>query len=330
MKRFSLLLICFSCFWATAQDDSLALPQFEDVDSRPVKRYATNKVLYATPNRFISAGYEYQGAHDISAPEFVQGPRRFDAARGLRLAFNTPVLSTTRGILNLGITYWGTRYSGTAFPDALYSPLREHGLRSGGLNATFFKPFNERNFLIAQAGTDVNTLMPDGADLTGEAFTVSATAIYGWKKSDSLMWGLGASRTYRMGRLIYVPVLLYNRTFNDRWGVELLLPARGFIRRNINTKTLATLGYELEGNQYALYNTAGSPTTFLQRGEVKPRLNFERNIAGFWWVAVQAGVRVNGRFVVVDRYDGKESNQVVTPTLGNPFYVNVSLNLVSL
>lgn len=328
MKRYCLLLSLIG-FQAMAQNDTTAFPQFEDVDSRPIKRYATNKVLYTTPNRFISVGYEYQGGHDVSAPELVQGPHRVDAARGLRLALNSPVVSTTRGILNLGVTYWGTGYYGHAFSDPLYSPLTQYGLRSGGTNATLFKPFNEQNFLIAQVSADVNTLMPPGTDLTGQAFTISASAIYGWKKSDSLMWGLGLSRTYRMGRLIHVPVLLYNRTFNDRWGVELLLPARGFVRRNINPKTLATLGYELEGNQYALYNTSGA-TTYLQRGEIKPRLNLERNLFGFWWLALQAGVRVNGRFVLVDRYNGKEIHQLVTPTLGNPFYVNVSLNLVSL
>jgi hypothetical protein len=330
MRKTLLLLCTFTLLQATAQEDSTAFPQFEDVDERPVRRYATNRVLYTTPNRFISLGYEYQGAHDIDIPEAqLPGTRRFDNARGLRLAINAPVISGTRGILNVGGFYWRTAYAGGSSPATLYSPLVQQGLRSAGLNATLFKPLGEQTFLVVQGGADYNVLKETGS-ATGQAMTYSASAIYGWKRSDNLMWGLGASRTYRMGRLIYVPVLLYNRTFNEAWGVELLLPARGLVRRNINSKTLATLGYELEGNQYLITSITPGKEQFLQRGEIKPRLNFERNLVGFWWLAVQAGVRVNGRFVVVDRYDGKERHQLITPVLGNPFYCNISLNLVSL
>lgn len=329
MKKLLLLLLAVPMLKAAAQDDTTAFPQFEDVDDRPVKRYATNRVLYTTPNRFLSFGYEYQGAHDVSSPQFVQGDRRFDAAQGPRISINAPVVSGTRAILNLGATYWRTGYSGTAFPDILYSPLERRGLHSIGVNSTLFKPLNQKNVLVLQASLDGNALVQQGTSPDSKALTFSATAIYGWKKSDSLMWGLGLSRTYRMGRLIHVPVLLYNRTFNDRWGVELLLPARGLVRRNFNPKTLATLGFELEGNQYAVYSKTG-PTTFLQRGEIKPRLNIERNLTGFWWIALQAGVRANGRFVVVDRYNGSDKNEIVTTTLGTPFYFNLSLNLVSL
>jgi hypothetical protein len=333
MKKIALLLSCCAVLQVSAQvidTTTASLPMFEDVDDKPVKRYATNKVLYTTPNRFISIGYEYQGSHTIGSPQFVQGDRRFEAAQGLRASINAPIISGTKGILSLGAFYWRTAYGGTSFPDALYSPLVRKGLHSAGLNLTLFKPFNETNFLIVQGGADANFLLDDGARFARRAITISGSAIYGWKRSESLMWGLGVSRTYRMGRLIHVPVLLYNRTFNEKWGVELLLPARGLVRHNFNPKTLATLGFELEGNQYALLSPNTRQRFFLQRGEIKPRINFERNLFGFWWLAVQAGMRVNGRFVVVNQYNGGKDREVVTTALGNPFYFNVSLNLVSL
>jgi hypothetical protein len=331
----ALILITVTAF---AQNDTTGFPQFEDVDSKPVKRYATNKVLYTTPNRFISVGYEHQGAHNYSSNQFPQGNRRFNGAGGPRIAFSAPVISRTRGILNISAAYWRTSYQGiNTSPEALYNSLDKHGLHNATLGTTFFKPLNERNFLILQASADASFLPDEGVFGKSDALTYSATAVYGWKRSDSLMWGLGVARTYRLGRLIHVPVLLYNRTFNDRWGVEVLLPARAAVRRNFNPKTLATLGFELEGSQYAWRrrSLATPPSTegtqfFLQRGEIKPRINVERNLFGFWWLAVQAGVRVNGRFVVVDRYNGKEKHEVITAKPGTPFYFNVTLNLVSL
>ncbi len=338
MKKAWILPLMFLTTATFSQNDSIGFPQFEDVDNKPIIRYATNKVLYTSPNRFISVGYEHQGGHNISSPQFVQGARRFKGAGGPRIALSAPVVSRTRGILNISAAYWRTAYQGIdAFPDALYNSLDNHGLHNATLATTFFKPLNEKNFLLLQASADAAFLSEADVTFNGNALTYSATAVYGWKRSDSLMWGLGVARTYRLGRLIHVPVLLYNRTFNDRWGVEVLLPARAAIRRNFNPKTLATLGFELEGNQYAWRrpSLAIPPSTegtqfFLQRGEIKPRINIERNLFGFWWIALQAGVRVNGRFVVVDRYNGKEKNEVITANPGAPFYFNVSLNLVSL
>ena len=40
------------------------------------------------------------------------------------------------------------------------------------------------------------------------------------------------SPQYFLGTKPHVPVLFWNKTFNDKWGMELLLPARGFMRYN--------------------------------------------------------------------------------------------------
>lgn len=334
MKRLLLIGFCFP-FLLQAQDSTKTAPSFsfEDVDETPVKVYCNQKILNQTPNKFISIGYEYQTSSNLTAAISPRGDtRKIDAMQGLRLSFNTPLISKNKLIISLGGQYARTVFNGTnSFPYPLFPQLVNDGLHSAGLNTTIFKPLNEKNFIILQANADANWLSPSTKNITNQAITVSAAVIYGWKKNESEMFGLGVSRTYRMGRLIYVPVILYNKTFNDKWGTEITFPAKAHLRRNINPKSILQLGYELEGNQFALYNTDASiAPTFLQRGEIKPRLVYERSLFGFWWLSVQTGLRVNGRFHVVDRYDGKEQHQIITNSLTNPFYFNVSLNLVSL
>lgn len=310
---------------------------FEDVDSKPVKRYATQKMLNMVPSRFISIGYEYQAGMDYSQNSVgvlpVIGTTKFNAAQGLRVAVNNPIISKNKLIVNLGTTYWRTSYDRNTRP-ALNIPLPnsldQYGAHSFGLNTTIFKPLNEKNFLIFQAQADANIIASSLDKTGGKAITYSGAVIYGWKKTENLMWGLGISRTYRLGRLIHVPVLLYNQTYNDKWGVEALFPARVNLRHNINPKSMLLLGYELEGNQYAIYNNANRASSFLQRGEIKPRVTYEKKLFGFWWLSIQTGIRINGRFVEVNKYNGKETNELVRPTIGNPFYCNISLNLVSL
>ena len=337
------ILILLACPHVLRAQDSTAVDNFDeygDVDSKPVKTFCTQKVLYLTPTKLISVGYEGQFLYTLSTPTVLTNtpgmppppsPTDFAAmTRGVRLAVNTPVISRSNFILNLGLTYWNSGYGMadvTTRESSFAQTLEQNGLRTTGVNATVFKPFDNKHFLIAQVNADLNGDYRNFDQISGRNMTYSATAIYGWKKNDNLMWGVGASRTYRAGALIYVPVLFYNRTFNQKWGLELLLPARASLRRNFGTNSLLLIGYELEGNAYYLSQN----DVYLRRGELKPRITYERQIKDFVWLSVQAGLRYNWRF---DAYraqnpQGRDEQPVIENRLGNPFYFNVSINLVS-
>lgn len=307
------------------------------------KAYPTQKVLYLTPTKLISVGYEAQLPFDVTAvgPPATAGATpaaqtRIESARGLRLAFNAPVISRNNFILNLGLTYWNTGL-GVANPErSPYFRLLEDGLRTTGLNATVFKPLDSKRFILLQLNADANGNYRRPGDLSSKHLTYSGTGIFGWKPDDNLQWGVGVSRTYRAGQLIYVPVLLYNRTFSPRWGCEVIFPARAELRRNFGTHALLKLGYELEGNTYYLGQT-GTSDVYLRRGELKPRLTYEQQLAGFVWVSAQAGLRYNYRndaFRTQNPTSEREGlfgsePELFKNTLTNPLYFNLSLNLVS-
>ncbi|WP_240410361.1 DUF6268 family outer membrane beta-barrel protein [Hymenobacter oligotrophus] len=319
-----------------APADSLDFGEFGDADAQASRAYATQKVLYLSPTKLISVGYETQTGFDLTArgpqaasgtaPEVTTPVNRFG---GLRLGFNAPVISRSSFILNLGLTYWNT---GVGLDNAEQRPLftaLRRGLRSTGVNATVFKPFDNKHFLLLQANADLNGNYRGFDDLSGEALTYSGTAIYGWKPNDNFMWGLGLTRTYRAGQLLHIPVVFYNRTFSPRWGVEAVFPARVNLRRSFGTSSLLMFGYELEGNTYYL-GPVGGQELFLRRGEMKPRITYERQLAGFVWLSAQVGYRYNWRFDVYDSQNpGGSNREVYTNTLGNPLYFNLSVNLVS-
>jgi hypothetical protein len=89
-------------------------------------------------------------------------------------------------------------------------------------------------------------------------------------------------------------------------------------------------GLELEGQQYYMQPvTPAQPDWFLQRGEIKPRLMWEKKLFGFIWLGTQAGYRIGFRNNIVDKYDGAESNEITTNKWGSSPYFNISLNFVS-
>ena len=145
------------------------------------------------------------------------------------------------------------------------------------------------------------------------------------------MIGTGIARTYRAGQMIHLPVLFWNKTFNDRWGMELLLPARGHLRYNFSTSNILQLGFELEGNQFLMdLPNSKNGTVFIQRSELKPRIMWDKKISGFFWLSAQAGLRYNWRFDVMDSYNARKQSQLYfSSQLGNPLFFNISINFVS-
>lgn len=306
-------------------------------DAVGVKRFCNQKVANQTPQRIVSIGYENHGAFqmpDVPVSSMLPALQSFrvNNVNSFKAQVNIPVISTNKLILQLGANYWASKFNfdnpgNNLFANKLNSTL----LTSTGINTTVFKPLNDRNFLIIQASADLNGLFSSSDKLNSKGLTFSATAIYGWKTSDNNMIGTGIARTYRAGQLIHVPVLLWNRTFNDRWGMELLLPARGHLRYNFSTASILQAGFELEGNQFWM-NLSNSPNgnVYIQRGEFKPRIMWDKKISGFIWLNAQAGMRYNWRFDVMNQYDArKESLRYFTTNLGNPLYFNISINLVS-
>lgn len=338
MRKILCCLLMFTSVMSFAQEDTTEVVDYTKFgDAEGVKRYSTQKVVNQLPQRIISFGYEYHGGFAMpgirsSASSSTIQDFTINQVSSIKAQVNIPVISNTKIIWQVGANYWASKFSiEDPNNNSFAQKLDSRALTTTGINTTIFKPLNEKNFVIVQASSDLNGLFESFGDISTEAITLSGAIIYGWKTSDRNMIGTGITRTYRAGRVLHIPVLLWNRTFNDHWGMELLLPARGHVKYNFSTSNILQLGFEIEGNQF-LMNLPNSQNgkVFLQRGELKPRVAWDKKITGFLWMSAQAGFRYNWRFDVMNQYDAREVNQrYFTSNLGNPFYFNLSLNFVS-
>ena len=343
MKR--ILILAFYCLipllsfaqtdTTKTKSDEIDFDSFGDADDKKVKTFCTQKVNYLSPTKLISIGYEMQLPFHLTSTSVNNITKTINTTDthvnsfgGLRVGLNTPIISKSSFILNLGLTFWNTQVS-VQDPERSIFFQRINSMNSTGLNLTAFKPLNDKQFLIFQVNADLSGNYGNLDGQLSKAMTYSGTAIYGWKKNDNFMWGLGVTRTYRAGQLLHIPVILYNRTFNPTWGIETTFPAKLNVRRNFSPTSYLMLGYEIEGNAFYLGQINNS-NVFLRRGEMKPRITFETKLTGFVWLSAQAGLRYNWRF---DAYDTQNptanENRVFSNTLGNPLYFNVSLNFVS-
>ncbi len=345
-----------------AQQDSIPAEEEEDYSQydnlgfadEQARRYCSQKILDQSPARFISVQWDAQGAYDLrfsargswaedaDAPTAEQGSVRYTG--GLRMQANIPVVSRNSIIWQLGATYWDTRYAIAHRVEApessgLMRQLADRGLRTTGLNTTLFKPLNETLFLVVQASADLSGdyFLDDPQGL--QYLRYSAAGIWGKRPHDRLQWGVGLSRTYRVGALNYIPVVMYNHTAaNRKWGLELLLPARGHYRRTFSPRSLLLTGYELEGQSYRIRGLSTAANSFeVRRGELRLRAEYQRQLKGFVWLSVQAGYRHDWSFDADELPEGREFFRgffgdqpfAMLNSLGGAPYAQVGIHLVS-
>jgi hypothetical protein len=343
--------ILFSISAYGQQPDSTSSQEEEDYSqygdaSDETTKFCTQKVRLLSPTKLISIGYEYQAPFTISfKPEknvnSGTGPQeqKITYFGGARWQANAPVISNNKFIINLAANYYESMVKSVPSENNFFgegnvlSSLKP-GLRTMGISATAFKPLDEKHFIIASVSGDFNgNFSWDNFQDYFPIPTLTFAALYGWKKSENFMWALGATQTWRGGEKLYVPVLLMNKTFNDKWGLEMLLPARAHVRYNFSPQSLMLAGFEIEGNSYRMLTERDAyfknGISELRRSELKFRMIYEQKLTGFIWLSAQVGWRLNYKFNFSEDRSSGRSDFVFTSKLGNPLYAGLSLNLVS-
>ena len=222
-----------------------------------------------------------------------------------------------------------------------YRNLQDKGLKTIGTQLAVIRPIDEVHWYLARVKGELNGDYTSSELSVKDYLKVSSEFIYGWKRSRYFAWGVGAQLGYTFGRQSLYPVILYNRTFNPRWGVESLFPARVTVRRNVNPKTLLFGGYTVDGLNYNIKLREplanGLQTLIVRETEVKFRLRLEREIYDFLWFGLEGGYRYNYSFNAFDEANNKGSlfnfggvtrAKTVKNTLGNVPYFSVELFLV--
>ena len=332
------------------------------------KRYCTYKVTGQSPNKLITLGYELQGAFDLEAtvPGFLQvpsavgapiGPTQVTAKHGMRFGLNVPIISNYKGALNLGLGLqdfqWQMSSIGAyaeAIPPGIPSlvrpgllPVHQNlasvGMRTVNLNLTWFKPLNERHFLLFYAEGAVSgnwnfSTFPPASFIRPTYF-----GLFGWKRNERSALAVGAAYTWRIGEANIIPLIYWYHTFNAKWGIEALAPARILVRRTLNPRTLLLAGYELEGQSFAMRGLVPAQFNFggpfdsrdleLRQSELKLRLQLERELHNFWWVSVQAGWRMNFNHNVSASVVSPRGEYVFEQRQTGTWYVAANIHLVS-
>jgi hypothetical protein len=334
--------------------DEVDFSQLEYAGSKTIT-YANSKIFGLSPQRFVSLGYDYQMPYEMafSVPgsyakdeEPVRPDRyRADVTAGLRLALMVPVISSNRFLWQTAANYWRTAYrlrplEGQNLSNpGLGASLHANGLRNLNWINTIYLPLNEHQFVLFQGQADLSGDYRFADIQPLSSLRYSAALLWGKRPHDRKQWAIGLSRTYRVGNMNYIPVVMSNYTSKNRkWGTEILFPARAHYRRTFSPRSILLMGYELEGQSYRIQNLAsGNNQLEIRRGELRFRLDYQFRLTGFFWLGLQAGIRMNYSYDADYLPEGKEffrgffgdQSFAMKNKLGHVPYCQLSLNLVS-
>jgi hypothetical protein len=330
----------------------------QSADSLIKITYCTSKVLSASPSKLVTLSFDIQGPYDFTSDSLQGGlynganassqTTMFGGSGGMRFFTNIPVIVKDKIIWQVGTNFWRNKYYGST-TETFFDPinpvnqtLATHGLTTMGLHTTVFKPWNSELFSIGQAAADMSGDYKLSDIPSLKKLKYSASFLMGKKAHSRMLFAAGISRSYRAGQVAYFPIALFLWTApSEKWGVELLLPAKGAVRWNINKSNLLMLGYELEGQSYTLFNqndhNQGTRNLELRRSEWRVRMTYEKQLYKLLWCSVQAGYRINNRFDVDEFVDNKEIQRILgndTPyemenKLSSAVYALFSIHLVA-
>lgn len=252
-----------------------------------------------------------------------------------RLEFKAKVPLWAKPNLSIaaGFKYATEKYtfddSENAYP--FYHNLNGKTLKSIGGTLYVVKPFRGNRYFVLRAGGDLNGDY-HLRDLSNRRFLrLSVSPLYGFKPSPTTTYAFGFSYNYVFGRSVVSPVLLYNRTLNAHWGLEMLLPASAKLRYSPNPHTNLYASAELNGANYTVRLAdpviAQLSTMYLQRSEARLLLNYEREIYDFLWFGLEAGVRTPFNFSLAESVRTRR-DPIIRNQLGSAMLFNASLFVV--
>jgi hypothetical protein len=251
----------------------------------------------------------------------------------LEIKLNAPVLLKPGLKIIAGLKYFREdfEFANVASPSDIYfRNLHDKSLRSIRGSIFGIKSFKGNAYLATRFSASLNGDMKNNfTDTEKQYVNFSAAALLGWKKNATFVYGFGLAYTNMFGVNRIYPVVALEKSFNQHWGFEALLPKTVSLRYVTTDKKNNFYGMmSLDGGTYRINIQELIPNQdlVLQRNEIQGKLVYEREIYDWIWLGVEAGVRksINGDLT----FPGDRKTTIYDTQFGTNAFVNFSLFLV--
>ncbi len=299
--RFWLLSCCLMMqITSSAQPAPVFIPSDFDFEAEEAGCICTPGVINKSPGKGLLIEYKLTSGGNFTPDEVPTGigPSKVNSLSRLRLRLKVPVIIKPKTKLLIGVDHFLEQYQ-LNFIQPVFSQqlnlIDGTTLKSSRLTAYLLQSISETNYLGIQARVAYNGAYNGVVDTDAFYRQIRFSAIWGVKKRDDLEWGIGVIYSDNFTRKIALPFFLYNRTYNERWGLEAAFPVSILMRYNFNPRNLLLFGPEFSSAAYALRgeNPSLNEDYYFRHTELNFGAKFERQIRPWIWANIHAGLQIN-------------------------------------
>jgi len=303
-KRNQLLCLCIAYLFLPtlleAQPAPAFIPPDFDFEHEEVGCICTPGVINKSPGKGLLIEYKLTSGGSFTPDEVATGvsPSKVGRLERLRLRLKIPLIIKPKTKFLLGADHFREQYQLNFIQPAFAQQLNlinGTSLKSSRITAYLLQSVGEKNYIGIRGRFAYNGDYNGIVDTDAYFRQIRISAIWGTKKREDLEWGFGLFYNDNFTRKIVLPFFLFNRTYNERWGLEAALPVSILMRYNFNPRSLLLFGPEFSSASYALRGEQPSINEeyFFQHTELNFGVKFERQIAPWVWANIHGGLQIN-------------------------------------
>ena len=290
--------------------------------------YCETGVTGMLPSKWIEFAYERSTPFQAD-----QGLVRISQFRRASAKGRLPILSKPGLKILAGFSfqqeYFGLTGSKTEAPFP-WEEVDQLRLNNRGFDLVFLHPFRGLAYMVGRVSLNINNehrglrFREYSEDLK---FSVSQMMVFRPNPGQEI--GLGAYVARFQGRTSSYPLVVYNQTFNSRWGIESVLPAYARVRRNIGSSAAVSLNVKASGGAYNIDipdGNSGFQDLSIRRAEIVSSITYQQELFDPLWIGFDLGFRQPLSMNVFDPVAPR--TPIASANLKGATYFNTSVYLV--
>lgn len=300
------LILIFAASWQSIYGQSLSFTEKEDIDlTKDCTGFCRPGVVNKSRGRGLLIERTTVGDQNL-APRAggIEGANasEIDYIEQFRAKIKIPIINAPSLKVLAGYEYQqeSVHFDRIGyFNQELFQSLNGKALRTNKYSVYITKSFNERVYGGLRLRTSYRGDYEQMMNFDPRYATYSGLAAVGFKERDDLEWGLGLMFGRNFFNTTILPFGVFNQTFNDKWGIETVLPVQIMMRYNFTPTTLLLFGVEYQSRSYALDllqpETQGMTPYYFRHAEIALKATYDRKLYSWIWFTAETGYLIPRR-----------------------------------
>ena len=291
---FYLLLITLLPLSAAAQD--------LNSDSRSGLNLVKPGVRNDSPSKGLEVIYGVRPGFDLGDAETV-GTQPISHFDNLTVKLKIPVIfkpEDFKAVLGIAYNYEKYLLDNDAAVDVFFKELDNDALKSVRATAYLAKLFDSKIYTVLRLEAAYNGNFDKFVNFDEQYRIMRAALIVGYKPSEDVEYGFGGFVNQTFRRTTVWPIIMFNKTFNDKWGFESVVPVRLLFRYNQSENSLFYFGTEFASREHSLdilnsfgLNEVRETNIFFRRQSVQLNAEWQKQLVGWIWLKAKIGFNYN-------------------------------------